>query len=114
MSADSHIYDVVVIGGGFAGTLRGSGPDPRRGHVMRIGIGLPNHVPGVDRASIITWARGAEEAGFASVAALDRLTCIGYDPLVALTAAAAVTERVEQVTNVLLAPLHVNAALLAK
>jgi alkanesulfonate monooxygenase SsuD/methylene tetrahydromethanopterin reductase-like flavin-dependent oxidoreductase (luciferase family) len=81
---------------------------------MRIGVGLPNAVPNVDRASIITWARAAEDAGFSSVAAVDRLTFVNYEPLMALVAAAAVTERVELITDIVLAPLHVNTAMLGK
>lgn len=81
---------------------------------MRIGVALPTAVPSVDRASIITWARAAEDAGFSSLAAPDRLTFVNYEPLIALSAVAAVTERIELMTDILLAPLHVNAAMLAK
>jgi alkanesulfonate monooxygenase SsuD/methylene tetrahydromethanopterin reductase-like flavin-dependent oxidoreductase (luciferase family) len=44
---------------------------------------------------------------------LDRLVYASYEPLIAL-AAAAVTERVELVTDILIAPLRSNTALLAK
>jgi len=81
---------------------------------MRIGVGLPNAVQNVDRGSIVSWARAAEDAGFSSLAAFDRLTFVNYEPLMALAAAAAVTERVELITDIVLAPLHVNAAMLAK
>ena len=81
---------------------------------MRIGIGSPMMFPGVDRASIIDWARAAEGAGFSSVAAVDRLVHLNFEPLMALSATAAVTERVELLTHIVLAPLHANAAMLAK
>jgi alkanesulfonate monooxygenase SsuD/methylene tetrahydromethanopterin reductase-like flavin-dependent oxidoreductase (luciferase family) len=71
---------------------------------MRIGVGLPNAVQNVDRASIITWARAAEDAGFSSLAAADRLTFGNYEPLMALSAAAAVTERIELITDIVLTP----------
>lgn len=59
------------------------------------------------------WARRAEEGPFASLAAVDRLAYDCYEPLVALTAAAAVTRRVLLATTILIAPLR-NTALLAK
>jgi hypothetical protein len=34
---------------------------------MRLGIGLPNPIPGTDGATLVEWARRAEEAGFSSL-----------------------------------------------
>ena len=81
---------------------------------MRVGIGLPSAVPGVDREGIVEWARRAEAAGFSTLAVLDRINYSNLEPLVCLAAAAAVTERIELMTDVLLAPLRSNTALLAK
>src|SRR5918999_6265645 len=81
---------------------------------MDVGIGLPNSVRGVDRAGIVEWARRAEDAGFASLGTIDRLVYPSYESLIALAAAAAVTERIRLVTDILLAPLHRNTPLLAK
>jgi alkanesulfonate monooxygenase SsuD/methylene tetrahydromethanopterin reductase-like flavin-dependent oxidoreductase (luciferase family) len=81
---------------------------------MRVGIGLPNAVRGVNRAGVVQWARRAERAGFASLGTLDRLVYPNYESLIALAAAAAVTERIELVTDILIAPLRSNTALLAK
>src|ERR671936_2971591 len=81
---------------------------------MDVGIGLPNSVPGVDRAGIVDWARRAEAAGFASLGTIGRLVYPNYEELISLAAAAAVTERIRLVTDVLLAPLRENTALLAK
>lgn len=80
---------------------------------MRIGIGLPNPVPDTDGDTLVTWARRAEEAGFSSLATIDRLVYPGYDSLIALAAAAAVTERIGLMTNILIAPLR-DEVLLAK
>jgi alkanesulfonate monooxygenase SsuD/methylene tetrahydromethanopterin reductase-like flavin-dependent oxidoreductase (luciferase family) len=81
---------------------------------MEIGIGLPTQVADLDGKTLVEWARRSEAAGFASLGTVGRLVYPNYDDLVALAAAAAVTERVRLTTSVLLAPLHANVALLAK
>lgn len=81
---------------------------------MDIGIGLPNAVRGVDRRGIVEWARRAEAAGFSSLGTIDRIVYPNYESLIALAAAAAVTERIRLATDILIAPLRTNTALLAK
>jgi alkanesulfonate monooxygenase SsuD/methylene tetrahydromethanopterin reductase-like flavin-dependent oxidoreductase (luciferase family) len=81
---------------------------------MDVAIGLPSTVPGVEGTQLTEYARRAEAAGFSSLGTLDRLIYPGLEPLVALAAAAAVTERIPLRTTVLLAPYRLNAALLAK
>jgi alkanesulfonate monooxygenase SsuD/methylene tetrahydromethanopterin reductase-like flavin-dependent oxidoreductase (luciferase family) len=81
---------------------------------MDVGIGLPNAVRGVDRRGIVEWARRAEAAGFSSLGTIDRIVYPNYESLIALAAAAAVTERIRLVTDILIAPLRTNTALLAK
>jgi alkanesulfonate monooxygenase SsuD/methylene tetrahydromethanopterin reductase-like flavin-dependent oxidoreductase (luciferase family) len=80
---------------------------------MRIGIGLPNTIPGTPGRLLVDWARRAEERGFSSLATIDRVAYPSYESLVALSAAAAITERVGLMTNILLAPTR-NPILLAK
>jgi alkanesulfonate monooxygenase SsuD/methylene tetrahydromethanopterin reductase-like flavin-dependent oxidoreductase (luciferase family) len=81
---------------------------------MKIGIGLPNALPGVDGPALLEWARRAEDRGFSTLATIDRLVYDSYDPLTVLAAAAAVTTRITLATTVLLAPLHINHAGFAK
>jgi alkanesulfonate monooxygenase SsuD/methylene tetrahydromethanopterin reductase-like flavin-dependent oxidoreductase (luciferase family) len=80
---------------------------------MRIGIGLPNTIPGADGRAIVAWARRAEELGFAALATIDRIAYPSYESLVALAAAAGATERIELISNILLGPTR-NPVLLAK
>jgi alkanesulfonate monooxygenase SsuD/methylene tetrahydromethanopterin reductase-like flavin-dependent oxidoreductase (luciferase family) len=80
---------------------------------MRIGIGLPNTALDLRGDTLLAWARRAEERGFSSLATIDRIAYPTYDSLTALTAAAAVTERIELFPNILLAPAY-NPVLLAK
>jgi alkanesulfonate monooxygenase SsuD/methylene tetrahydromethanopterin reductase-like flavin-dependent oxidoreductase (luciferase family) len=80
---------------------------------MRVGIGLPNAVPGTDGALLVDWARRAEAGPFTSLGVVDRLRYDSHEPLTTLAAAAAVTERIGLVTMVVIGPLR-NAAVLAK
>jgi alkanesulfonate monooxygenase SsuD/methylene tetrahydromethanopterin reductase-like flavin-dependent oxidoreductase (luciferase family) len=81
---------------------------------MELGIGLPNTVPGTTGDQLTDWARAAEDAGFSSLGTIDRIVFPNYEPVVALSAAAAVTERIRLVTDVMLGPLRANPALIAK
>lgn len=78
---------------------------------MRIGVGLPNAIPGADPAGVVAWARGADDGPFASLGTIDRVVYGNIEPLVSLAAAAAVTSRVELVTCILIAPLRERSTL---
>jgi alkanesulfonate monooxygenase SsuD/methylene tetrahydromethanopterin reductase-like flavin-dependent oxidoreductase (luciferase family) len=81
---------------------------------MDVGIGLPNAVPGTSGANLVEWARRADARGFSSLGTIDRVVYDNYEPLMALAAAAAVTERIGLCTSVLLGPLRTNSTDLAK
>jgi alkanesulfonate monooxygenase SsuD/methylene tetrahydromethanopterin reductase-like flavin-dependent oxidoreductase (luciferase family) len=80
---------------------------------MRIGVGLPNGVPGTDGQLIIEWARLADGGPFSSLGVVDRIAYDSYEPLTALAAAAAVTRRVLLATTIVIGLLH-NTPMLAK
>ncbi len=81
---------------------------------MDVAIGLPNAVPGTSGEQLTEWARRAEARGFSSLGTIDRIAYPNLEPLTALAAAAAVTERIGLATTVLLGPLRVNPVALAK
>jgi alkanesulfonate monooxygenase SsuD/methylene tetrahydromethanopterin reductase-like flavin-dependent oxidoreductase (luciferase family) len=81
---------------------------------MKVGIGLPATVPGVDKAALVGYAQRAEQRGFSSLGTIDRLVFPNYEPLIALAAAATVTERIRLLTDILIVPYRANAAMLAK
>lgn len=81
---------------------------------MDVAIGLPNAVPGTTGEQLTEWARRAEARGFSSLGTIDRIAYPNIEPLTALAAAAAVTERIGLATTVLLGPLRENPVALAK
>jgi alkanesulfonate monooxygenase SsuD/methylene tetrahydromethanopterin reductase-like flavin-dependent oxidoreductase (luciferase family) len=80
---------------------------------LKIAIGLPNPIPGVSGARVVDWAQRAEGAGFSTLATIDRIVFPSFDSLTSLAAAAAVTESIGLMTNILIGPTR-NAVLLAK
>jgi alkanesulfonate monooxygenase SsuD/methylene tetrahydromethanopterin reductase-like flavin-dependent oxidoreductase (luciferase family) len=81
---------------------------------MDVGIGLPTTIRGVERDQVLEWARRADARGFSSLGTIDRIVYDNYEPLIALAAAAAVTERIRLASTILIAPYRGNAALVAK
>lgn len=78
---------------------------------MRIGIGLPNTVPGTDGRLMVDWARRAEERGFAFVSTIGRVGYPSYDSLTSLAAVSGATSRIGLLTNVVLGPTYADAVL---
>jgi alkanesulfonate monooxygenase SsuD/methylene tetrahydromethanopterin reductase-like flavin-dependent oxidoreductase (luciferase family) len=81
---------------------------------MDVGIGLPATIPGVGREQLLEWARRAEARGFSCLGTIDRIVYPNYEPLIALAAAAAVTERIRLATTILIAPYRGSGAVVAK
>jgi alkanesulfonate monooxygenase SsuD/methylene tetrahydromethanopterin reductase-like flavin-dependent oxidoreductase (luciferase family) len=80
---------------------------------MNIGVGLPTSTSGISGQLLVDWARRADAGPFSSLGVVDRVAYQNYEPFTALSAAAAVTERVRLATMVVIAPLR-NTAMLAK
>jgi alkanesulfonate monooxygenase SsuD/methylene tetrahydromethanopterin reductase-like flavin-dependent oxidoreductase (luciferase family) len=80
---------------------------------MDIGIGLPSTIPGADRDQNLAWARRADERGFSTLGVIDRIVYANLEPLIALAAAAGVTERIRLTSSIVIGPYR-NSALLAK
>ena len=78
---------------------------------MRVGIGLPNGIPGTPGSAIVEWAARAEAGPFTSLGVIDRLAYDAHEPFSSLAAAAAVTERLRLVTMVVIAPLRTTGIL---
>src|SRR5205823_760865 len=80
---------------------------------MKIGIGLPATIPGVEGNLILEWARKADAGPFSSLSIIDRLVFPNYESVVTLAAAAGATQRIRLLPSVLLATLR-NPGVLAK
>jgi len=81
---------------------------------MKLGIGLPTTlVPELNRGLFLDWARASDQAGFHVFGTIDHPAYDSWDSLVALAAAAAVTERVRLSTSILQLPNR-NEVLVAK
>lgn len=81
---------------------------------MQLGIGLPTYLGNlVGPGDLLDWARRAEAAGFESVSVHDRPLSDTWEPLVALAAVAAVTERIRLATTAVILPTR-DEALLVK
>ena len=81
---------------------------------MDLGVGLPSTITSATGADVLTWAREADTAGFASMGTLDRVVYGNHETIPTLAAAAAVTSRIRLTTAILIAPFRGNGALLAK
>lgn len=80
---------------------------------MKIGIGIPNSIPGTDGRTLLEWARRAEALGFSGLSTIGRIAYPNYEELTTLAAAGAATERIGLQTGVLLGPTR-EPVLLAK
>lgn len=80
---------------------------------MNVGVGLPTSLADTSPDLLIEWAQSAERGPFTSLGVVDRMRYPCFEPMTTLALAASVTERIDLVTMVVIAPLR-NAATLAK
>jgi alkanesulfonate monooxygenase SsuD/methylene tetrahydromethanopterin reductase-like flavin-dependent oxidoreductase (luciferase family) len=73
---------------------------------MKIGMGLPFQTSKDSWPAIESIARKADAGPYSSFAVIDRLAFDNYEPLVMLSAVAAVTKRIRLLTAVLVGPLR--------
>lgn len=78
---------------------------------MRLGIGVPNTVPGTNGPLMLRWAGRAEERGFDFVSTIGRIAYPSYDSLTALAAVAGATSRIGLQTNAVLGPTYADPVL---
>jgi alkanesulfonate monooxygenase SsuD/methylene tetrahydromethanopterin reductase-like flavin-dependent oxidoreductase (luciferase family) len=76
---------------------------------MEIGVGLS--MKAIDGEELTTFARKVEDGPFDSISLGQRLTFDSNDPMIALTFAAAVTNRIKLLTSVLCLPFHKEGVL---
>jgi alkanesulfonate monooxygenase SsuD/methylene tetrahydromethanopterin reductase-like flavin-dependent oxidoreductase (luciferase family) len=80
---------------------------------MKIGISIPNSIPGTPGRVLVDWARRADSLGFSALSTIGRVAYPNYEELTTLAAAAGATERIGLVTGILLGPTR-DPVLLAK
>jgi alkanesulfonate monooxygenase SsuD/methylene tetrahydromethanopterin reductase-like flavin-dependent oxidoreductase (luciferase family) len=80
---------------------------------MKIGMNLPVMVPGLDRDTILQWARRVDVGPYSSLAAGERITFPNPEIMVTMGAAAAATERVRLALTIVVLPMH-SPVLIAK
>jgi len=73
---------------------------------VKIGMNLPVMVPGFDRDTILEWSRRIDAGPYSSLAAGERIWFPNPEMMVTMSAAAAVTERVDINFSVVVLPMH--------
>ena len=73
---------------------------------MRIGLAVPAMLDGLDRPALLAWARRIEADGYATLGFGERIAYRNLEMFTVLSAAAAVTERVDIAASVVVLPLH--------
>lgn len=80
---------------------------------MEIGLAFPQMTPDLDRDRVRAWCRAVDDGPFSSISAGERIAFDNLDAFTLCAAAAALTDRVRILFNVIVAPWH-EPAMLAK
>lgn len=76
---------------------------------MEVGVALPQMAVGLDRRRVHEWCQRIDDGPFSSVSAGERITFHNLEGLTLCAAAAALTERVRVLVNVVVLPWHAPA-----
>lgn len=76
---------------------------------MTVGVALPQMARGLDRSNLLAWCRAVDRGPFSSLSAGERITFHNLDGFTLCAAAAALTERVRILVNVVVLPWHAPA-----
>ena len=76
---------------------------------MEVGVALPQMAEGLNGSAVRTWCSGIDAGPFSSVSAGERITFHNLEGLALCSAAAALTERVRVLANVVVLPWHATA-----
>ena len=85
----------------------------KSGRRMTVGVALPQMARGLDRSTFAAWCRQVDQGPFSSISAGERITFHNLDGFTLCAAAAALTERVRILVNVVVLPWH-SPAMVAK
>jgi alkanesulfonate monooxygenase SsuD/methylene tetrahydromethanopterin reductase-like flavin-dependent oxidoreductase (luciferase family) len=80
---------------------------------MDVGLAFPQMTPDLDRDRVRAWCRAVDDGPFSSLSAGERIAFDNLDAFTLCSAAAALTDRVRVLFNVIVAPWH-HPAMLAK
>jgi alkanesulfonate monooxygenase SsuD/methylene tetrahydromethanopterin reductase-like flavin-dependent oxidoreductase (luciferase family) len=80
---------------------------------MDVGLAFPQMTPDLDRQRVRAWCRAVDDGPFSSISAGERIAFDNLDAFTLCSAAAALTDRVRVLFNVIVAPWH-HPAMLAK
>jgi alkanesulfonate monooxygenase SsuD/methylene tetrahydromethanopterin reductase-like flavin-dependent oxidoreductase (luciferase family) len=73
---------------------------------MKVSMTLPVMEPGLDRARLKAWVRSVEDGPWHSLAMGERIAFVNPELMTLLGACAVLSERVQLVTTVVIAPMH--------
>ncbi|KAB2390373.1 LLM class flavin-dependent oxidoreductase [Actinomadura montaniterrae] len=79
---------------------------PHEAETNRIGVLLPNGVPGCTGDTLRTWIREIEDGPFSSLGVADRYVYVNHEIMMTMAAAAALTGRVRLMSAAFLGPLR--------
>ena len=78
---------------------------------MNVGVALPSMAAGFTGSGLRQWCQQVDAGPFSSISTGERVTFVNPELITTLSAAAALTTRVDVMANIVVAPLHAPAML---